>query len=267
MGSGGSADLSKKLDAASSSELADALSGLSAESMSRIKSALESTSGVASAVLVTVGIKPDRVKDFLVAMEDDVIKSRRKDFDPGCVRFDLLQDRDAPNKFVFYEAYIDDDAAAFHKTTSHYNSWAEFKKSGGVESQEVAKVATNTIPGGWAFQTKPTIGGPVDSAVLVTVVIKEDRIDDFLKAMEDDVVKSRMADKDPGCARFDLLRDRDQSNKFVFYEAYKDDDAAAFHKTTSHYNSWAEFKKSGGVESQTVVKVASVADVAWSFQG
>uniref|UniRef100_A0A7S2CEL7 ABM domain-containing protein n=1 Tax=Alexandrium andersonii TaxID=327968 RepID=A0A7S2CEL7_9DINO len=110
-----------------------------------------------------------------------------------------------------------------------------------------------------------TIGGPVDSAVLVTVVIKEDRVEDFLKAMEDDVTKSR-TDQDPGCARFDLLRDRDQANKFVFYEAYKDDEAAAFHKTTAHYNSWAEFKKSGGVESQTVAKVAtSTIEGGWAF--
>jgi len=220
-----------------------------------------------SAVFVTVEIQPDRVKDFIVAMEEDVTKSRMKDLDPGCLRFDLLQDRDNPNKFVFYEVYTDDDAAAFHKTTSHYNAWADFKKSGGVVSQEVIKAAMDTVPGGWAFQSTSTTGtGPTASAVLVDVVIKEDRIDDFLKAMEDDVVKSR---QETECFRFDLLRDRDQPNRFFFYEAYKDDESVAFHKTTAHYKSWADFVDSGGVESKApTVKLATDGiEGSWAFQG
>ena len=28
--------------------------------------------------------------------------------------------KDNPNRFVFYEAYTDDDAVAHHKTTAHY---------------------------------------------------------------------------------------------------------------------------------------------------
>jgi len=67
--------------------------------------------------------------------------------------------------------------------------------------------------------------------------------------------------------RFDLLRDRDNQNRFIFYEAYVDDDAAAFHKTTSHYNSWASFKKTGGVSNQVVVKVETASIGAWAFQG
>lgn len=220
-----------------------------------------------SAVLVTVDIKEDRVGDFLKAMEDDVTMSRDETLDPGCLRFDLLRDRDNANRFVFYEAYTDDDAAAAHKTTSHYNSWAEFKKSGGVENQTVAKVATNTIPGDWAFQdsNKATGEKPIGAGVLVTVEIKEDRIDAFLTAMQDDVTKSRDKALDPGCLRFDLLRDRDNDKKFYFYEAYTDDEAAAAHKTTAHYKSWADFKAAGGVESQTVVKVET-GFAGWAFQ-
>merc|ERR1719277_939766 len=226
----------------------------------------EAIAGTGAAVIVEVVVKKDRVNDFLVAMEDDVTKSRQKELDPGCVRFDLLQDRETPNRFFFYEAYLDDEAAAAHKKTAHYKSWADFKASGGVEKQEVTRVATSTIPGGWAFQARPTIGGPVGSAVLVTVEIKEDRIDDFLTAMYEDVTNSRITEKDPRCARFDLLRNRDQPNKFVFYEAFKDDSAATFHKTTNHYNSWAQFKKSGGVISQSAVKVAtSGIQGSWAF--
>lgn len=216
-----------------------------------------------SAVLVTVDIKPDRIDDFLKAMEDDVVKSRKEE--DGCLRFDLLKDRENPNRFIFYEAYKDDDSAATHKTTPHYNSWAEFKSSGGVESQSVVKVETETI-GDWAFQTQPAPAGPTPSAVLVTVDIKEDRIGDFLKAMEDDVTKSRNKELDPGCLRFDLLRDRANQNRFIFYEAYTDDDAAAAHKKTAHYKSWADFKATGGVEKQEVVKVETASIAGWAFQ-
>merc|ERR1712039_392306 len=105
-----------------------------------------------SAVFVTVEIKPDRIDDFLRAMEFDVTESRVKSSDPGCMRFDLLRDRDDPNKFMFYECYTDDAAAAFHKTTAHYKAWADFKATGGVANQTVAKVETTSIPGSWAFQ-------------------------------------------------------------------------------------------------------------------
>lgn len=219
------------------------------------------------AVIVTVEIEPDRVDDFLKAMEQDIQGSRDKASDPGCIRFDLLQDREDSNKFYFYEVYIDDEAAAFHKTTVHYKCWSDFKAGGGVKSQSVVKAEMDTIPGGWALQSEPTLS-PTASAVIVTVQIKPDRIDDFLIVMEEDATKSRIKAEDPGAYRFDLLRDRDDSNKFYFYEIYKDDEAAAFHKTTAHYKSWADFKASGGVESQSVIKAATD-NIAggWALQG
>jgi quinol monooxygenase YgiN len=221
-----------------------------------------------SAVGVLVDIKPERVDDFLKVMEFDAVSSRDKALDPGCLRFDVLRDREQQNKFMFYEAYTDDDAAAHHKTTAHYKAWADFKASGGVVSQEALKFETASIPGGWAFQSIPGRATSPASAVLVTVVIKADRVDDFLAVMKTDALGSRDPRLDPGCARFDLLRDRAESNKFYFYEVFVDDAHAAFHKTTSHYNAWADFKQSGGVESQTAMKfeMASMPGT-WAFQG
>ncbi len=69
--------------------------------------------------------------------------------------------------------------------------------------------------------------------------------------MEIDVKGSR---KEEGCLRFDLLRDQQQSNKFIFYEVYKDSDALEFHKTTDHYKAWSDFKAEGGVLSQVAMK-------------
>lgn len=222
------------------------------------------------AVVVSVEIEPGRVPDFLKAMEVDVIGSRSKSLDPGCMRFDLLRDRDDPNKFMFYEVYADDKAAAHHKTTAHYNSWASFKAAGGVKNQEVLKTETRSIPGSWAFHQGPCACAARDTscAVMVTVDIKPDRVEDFLAAMEVDVTKSRDQALDPGCMRFDLLRSTEDPNKFVFYEAYLDDGASAHHKTTAHYGAWADFKASGGVEGQSVRKLETGSIPGqWAFQG
>lgn len=59
-------------------------------------------------------------------MEQDACGSRDASVDPGCLRFDLLRDRENPNRFLFYEAYTNDEAIGHHKTTPHYK--AEVKK-------------------------------------------------------------------------------------------------------------------------------------------
>ena len=46
--------------------------------------------------------------------------------------------------------------------------------------------------------------------------------------------------QEPGNLRFDLLRDADDPDKFVLYEAYASADDAAGHKETGHYLKWRE---------------------------
>ena len=40
----------------------------------------------------------------------------------GNLRFDVLQDPEVNSRFYIYEAYKDEDAVAFHKTTPHYKT-------------------------------------------------------------------------------------------------------------------------------------------------
>ena len=94
-------------------------------------------------------------------------------------------------------------------------------------------------------------------AVVVSVEIKEDRIDDFLKVIEEDAIGSRERE-DGGCLRFDVLRDQTNPAKFIFYEVYRDDAAAARHRETPHFKLWSDFKASGGVVSQTAVKADAI---------
>ena len=75
--------------------------------------------------------------------------------------------------------------------------------------------------------------------------------------MKVDCTESR---KEEGCTRFDLLQDRENANKFHFYEVYVSADAMALHKTLPHYKAWADFKAANPAvaESQTVDKTFSL---------
>lgn len=53
--------------------------------------------------------------------------------------------------------------------------------------------------------------------IMVTVTIKEDMLEEFLKVMQEDVAGS-LERENGGCLRFDVLRDPSTPNKFMFYE-------------------------------------------------
>jgi autoinducer 2-degrading protein len=71
---------------------------------------------------VHIWVKQQYIKDFIEASTENHQNSIKE---PGNLRFDLVQDADNPAKFVIYEAYESDDAAAAHKETNHYKKWRE----------------------------------------------------------------------------------------------------------------------------------------------
>lgn len=94
-------------------------------------------------------------------------------------------------------------------------------------------------------------GEPV--MLVVSVTIKEDRLEDFLKAIEVNAKGSR-ENENGGCYRFDVVQEAGSNNRFVFYEAYRDEEAVAFHKASPHFGAWKDFKATGGVLEQSVIK-------------
>jgi len=58
---------------------------------------------------------------FLAAAEDDSLSSVRDE--PGCLRFDVLQDNSDPNHFYFYEVYRDEAAFQAHGQAPHFARW------------------------------------------------------------------------------------------------------------------------------------------------
>lgn len=71
---------------------------------------------------VYVHVKPELIEGFIKASEENHRESVKE---PGNFRFDFIQQADDPARFMFYEAYESDEAAAAHKSTRHYLKWKE----------------------------------------------------------------------------------------------------------------------------------------------
>ena len=73
-------------------------------------------------------------------------------------------------------------------------------------------------------------------AIWVKVKVKPEGKDKFLKAIEVDALGSE--NDEPGCARFNVLQDAQDSNVYYFYEVYKDEAALEAHRAAPHYAVW-----------------------------
>lgn len=56
-------------------------------------------------VLVTLDVHPEHRARFLHAIASNARESVMRE--PGCLRFDVSEDADSPNKYFFYEVYTD----------------------------------------------------------------------------------------------------------------------------------------------------------------
>ena len=71
----------------------------------------------------------------------------------------------------------------------------------------------------------------------VTVYVKQEFVDAFVKAT---VENHNGSVREAGCLRFDVLGHADDPCRFLLYEAYESDEAAAAHKQTAHYLKWKD---------------------------
>jgi quinol monooxygenase YgiN len=73
-------------------------------------------------VHVQVHVTPDAVEPFETATLDNARASVRE---PGVVRFDVIQSREDPTRFVLVEVYRTEAAIGAHKETEHYKRWRD----------------------------------------------------------------------------------------------------------------------------------------------
>lgn len=92
------------------------------------------------ALFVSMKIKPEMRGRFLEAVEDDSTCSVRDE--PGCLRFDVLQDQADQNRYYFYEVYRDEAAFAAHRETPHLARWSAAKDVCLAEPSTAIRCAT-----------------------------------------------------------------------------------------------------------------------------
>ena len=71
----------------------------------------------------------------------------------------------------------------------------------------------------------------------VHVYVKPERVEDFKALIR---ANHEGSIREPGCLRFDVAQSRADPTEFLLWECYRDEAAAAAHKTTPHYLAFKE---------------------------
>ena len=102
------------------------------------------------ALWVKVRVKPDQRERFLKAIEVDALGSEGDE--PGCLRFNVLHDRDDPNVYYFYEVYRDEAALEAHRAAPHYAVWRAAADT--LDGAPVATRCTTEFPADAGYWTR-----------------------------------------------------------------------------------------------------------------
>jgi (4S)-4-hydroxy-5-phosphonooxypentane-2,3-dione isomerase len=73
-------------------------------------------------ICVYIRVIAEFTNDFVEATTQNHLETIKE---PGNLRFDLIQQAEDPCRFMLYEAWESDEAAAYHKTTAHYARWRD----------------------------------------------------------------------------------------------------------------------------------------------
>ncbi|MBN1796020.1 MAG: antibiotic biosynthesis monooxygenase [Sedimentisphaerales bacterium] len=73
-------------------------------------------------VHVFVHVKHDQIEQFKTASIENARQSLQEE---GVARFDVLQQKDDPARFLLVEVYRTEEDPARHKDTEHYKKWRD----------------------------------------------------------------------------------------------------------------------------------------------
>jgi quinol monooxygenase YgiN len=90
-------------------------------------------------VLVTIDIKPGFKDQFMRSLLDDAQGSATRE--PGCLRFDVLQDTANANRVYLMEEYKDEAAFQTHTKQPHFTKFFETVKDWFASPINIAKVS------------------------------------------------------------------------------------------------------------------------------
>jgi autoinducer 2-degrading protein len=193
-------------------------------------------------LMVRLKVKKDRIDDFIKASIGDGDGSVRNE--PGCRRFDVIQDAQDPTLFAFTEVYNDEAAFEHHKTTSHFKKWDAAVKDLFDGKTEVS-FCRPVFPRGDAkwdslrpdgAVNDPYFGNSSLHVIHAPQYVQADKVDQFIDAVALDGVGS--THEEPGCLRFDVYQNIKDPTELYLYEVYANPAAFDYHRGTPHITKW-----------------------------
>jgi autoinducer 2-degrading protein len=98
--------------------------------------------------------------------------------------------------------------------------------------------------------------------VHVNVHVKPEAVETFRAAS---LENARASVREPGVARFDVVQSTEDPTRFVLVEVYRNADAPAAHKQTTHYARWRDTVADMMAEPRTAARYVNVFpdDAGW----
>ena len=97
-------------------------------------------------IIAPIQIKEGYKERFIEEMIGDAVGSVRDE--PGCIRFDVIQDAQDENRIWLYEVYVDEAAFEAHTQAPHFEKWrdatADWREDSGL--QGAGRGASNIWP-------------------------------------------------------------------------------------------------------------------------
>jgi len=94
--------------------------------------------------LVKLQVKPELNDEFKNAILKNAELSVQRD--PGCVRFDVLQQEDDPTRWFLYEVYDKEQAWVDHRAAAHFLAFKEVGDRA-ILTREVTKLTGINVTG------------------------------------------------------------------------------------------------------------------------
>ena len=71
-------------------------------------------------------VRAEHLDDFVTNVREHAVNSNRE---PGCLRYEVLQDTSDPQTVCLYEVFHDEAAFAQHQASDHYQRWMALSRS------------------------------------------------------------------------------------------------------------------------------------------
>ena len=199
--------------------------------------------------MVQLNVDPERLETFMEASKE-VARASVHD-EPGCRRFDIVQDETVPTRVAFTEIFDDEAAVYAHPRFEHYPKWRAATADGSLAQGQWERVIVrkcNSVFPDDNANYDSVIAGVDENAPFESIYINHaafpvnpERVDDFIA--ESRIEALRAIHEEPGCLRFDIYQTSEDPSLLWFYEVYTDQEAFQRRTNAASAKQWAETVK------------------------